>query len=166
MKMRFMKSIKLSFVLFALSALAIFIIPITNGMSEPMKTVTGYVLGGIFWFFLFAGIFSVFYSSKLRKRVEKKLDAEKIEKKRIGLISFSRSISHILVYTLWIIGVALTVTDMIFTYMPAFAATAVVSLSFFLFVFHCIADGKNYCIYKIIKEGIENANSKQEAKDI
>lgn len=68
-----------------------------------------------------------------------------------GIVNFSKK--HIMLYLVFLVGLVLMISDMIFNYISMYIMFPIISIVFFSFAIHCIVDGKVYKNYKIVRDG-------------
>lgn len=147
---------------FAISAVALALIPFLQFLKESGQSVFRIIIAAAFWAGLLVGIFSTFITnagmSGARRRVYK---AGKLEKSKLpGIVSFSIRPLSVITYAVFFCGAALAVSEIITHWLPEFVLFPILGITLFAFAFHCVIDGKNYKVYRIIKEGMHDDNGK------
>ena len=141
----------------ALSSLSLSLIPIISQLDKERQTVVLYVLATVFWGNLLLTIIGTYYTQKSLFGVRRQLIRGYIRKhQRVGIVSFSKDWKMLIVYGVTIIGMLLIISDIIWGYTPETIMLPILSITMFLFIVHCIVDGKYYKAYKLIKESLDN----------
>lgn len=151
------RSILLTLIAALLSSLSLSLIPLSNGFEEGESHVLAYIIGVVFWLgFLIMLLSSHITKKKLARYREKLIANERMQKQRVGIISFSKSWKMWILYGLVLIGIVLLLTDIVIGWLPEWVTLPLLSLTLAAFEIHCILDGKNFKTYQIIKEGAKN----------
>lgn len=146
---------------FACAAIALSLIPILQYLKESDQTAVRIVIATIFWAGLLIGIFSTFitnaHMSRARRRVYKSGALKKA--KLPGIISFSAKPLSVITYAVFLAGLALAISEIVRHWLPEQALFPILGITLFAFVLHCVIDGKNYKVYRKIKEGTHDDNN-------
>lgn len=139
---------------FFVSFFSLDFILLLNSLDEKTQKVVGYIIAAVFWLFLAAGIACVIWTKSSYILIRKKVTDLGLYKmqKYPGIITFSKDIPNIVIYVITGLGIVLSISDMIFNWISQYLMFPIISITLFLFVLHCIIDGENFKIYKIIKE--------------
>lgn len=127
-------------------------------VDEINALAISYSVAIIFWGSLIYGFVFCF---RARLLVKKHLKNEKIKNKlnnskKLGIFSFSKSITHVILYLIFLVGITLILFDLFQSRITSSIMIPVISVTMFSFALHCIVDGANYKIYKQMKEGRNN----------
>lgn len=147
---------------FGLSALSLSAIPIA---SHQQKNALSYVIAGVFWVGMLAGLILAKTAHTGFRRQRHRL--YKLEQSRpqqfSGAFTFRITPVGMALYLITAAGLILMISDMIAPWLPEQVLFPVLSATMFAFVLHCFLDGKNYQAYKRIKEGMKNGQEHETA---
>lgn len=145
---------------FAVSSIAIACIPLMDVIPAGVSKIITYIIGAIFWIGLLAGIGLSAYSKTALYRPRRYFQMHHLIHRRRypGIAYFDLTVPKIALYALCVVGLILIVCDLIFQFIPGMVMFPVIAATIFAFELHCIVDGVNYKIYKLLKEGIEDEN--------
>lgn len=136
---------------FAVSAAAIFLLPFVN------RQIIEYILAAQFWLGLIFGIIFVLMSRGIRRYTRrnpfKTFGITKKTGSYPGIFSFGKDSIRITVYVVFTVGLVLIIANLIFGIISADVMFGVIAVTYYSFAVHCIIDGKNFKIYKKLKEG-------------
>ena len=143
-------SIWLTIVSFAVSFLSLSAIPLSQHLTDKGQRITGYIIAAIFWLFLIVGFLIVFLTKRRQQTVRRKLKSMRLLRahQSPGIISFSLSPLTITIYMIFMIGLIVVISDMIFHWVPGYIMFPIISITLVAFMMHCVIDGENYKIYK------------------
>lgn len=147
----------------AISSISLSLIPLTNGVEKNKDNTLALIIASVFW----GGLVLMTVSEILATGTLRGYRAELIKKgyikkhQQIGLISISKDPKMWVVYALFVIGLILSITDIIFDYVPEVAMFPTVSLTILSFAVHCIVDGKYFKAYRQIKEIMKNGTNRK-----
>ena len=147
----------IGFICFAFSAIALGVIPFLQLLPDNSEKNIKYVIAGLFWLGLIIGITAVISAKRFMQSYEKQLISDGKYKKSDypGIMSFSSDVKHIIIYMLCIVGIIIIISDIIWNYVSEYIMFPILSVVFFTFMMHCIVDGRNYKLFKAIKEGMD-----------
>lgn len=150
---------------FAVSAGVLAFIPLIELMPERLGNVASIIVGTLFWIGLICGVGLTVKLSFMRKSVEEKIPAIKSRMKRIlpGVISFDRRPEHLAVYGIFAVSFILIIVDAIFGGITRYLMFPVVTVAYLSFVAHCVIDGKNFKVYRVLKKGSRKAGGEKAA---
>lgn len=160
--------IVLSLCSFGLSAAVLNIIPYALKTDSNELSIVAIIAAAVFW----AGIVIAFILVKSTNVALKKADG--ISRKNTkagcqqrlpGIVSFSLTIKHIVMYLLILAGLLLIVFDIFFGFISEYIMFPIISITFFLFTVHCIIDGKSFKIYKLLLNEKRNGYERKENTD-
>lgn len=139
---------------FAVSSLALILIPFLLYLPEKAEVVLSYVSAFLFWAGIIVGcVASKYIDTILLRYISREADNIDFDfQKYPGVITFSKKPLSLICYIILGIGICLMISDIIFHYVPQLVMFPVIAIVFFLFVMHCITDGKNYKFYKKIRK--------------
>ena len=136
---------------FAVSAAAIFLLPFVN------RQIIEYILAALFWLGLIFGIVFASMSRGIRRYTRRNpfrtFALAKKTGSHSGIFSFGKDSIHITVYVVFTVGLVLIIANLIFGIISADVMFGVIAVTYYSFAVHCIIDGKNFKIYKKLKEG-------------
>ena len=147
---------------YAVSAVVLAFIPILDLLPKAVGNVASIAIGAIFWIGLIGGIVMTVKLSSMRKSVEEKIPAIKsrMQKKFPGVINFDlNKIEHLVVYGIFAVCITLFIVDMIFSCITKYVMFPVITLMYLSFVAHCVIDGKNFKVYRVLKKGSKKTSS-------
>ena len=147
----------LGFTSFIVSSVSLGVIPFVQFLPDRLEKITNYIVAALFYLGLIIGGFAI-KNAKIRMyRWRRRLIAERQFKKQRfpGIITFSADIKHIALYVICVLGILVMVSDMIFHYISEYIMFPILSVVLFSFIMHCIVDGENYKLFKVIKEGMD-----------
>lgn len=152
------RSIVLTIVFSAISALSVSVIPFIPENESVMGSVMGYVFAAVFWFALLMAFVASGFTRKTLYKYRRYLVSKKYIPKEHpwGIFSFSKKWNMLILYGTCLAGIAVIVTDIVFCYVPERIMFPIISLTMLLFAVHCVVDGKYYKVYKQIKESVNN----------
>ena len=145
----------ITFVAMIIASGSISLIPlISDGENDIFKTT---IIALLFWLGLFFVLLMIgIVASMLRKYRVQYITEQKMKKQILpGCIFFSLNFKSCLIYMVIIIGLALSITDIIWNYIPELIMCLVLSITILSFLVHSVIDGKYYKVYKIMKENIK-----------
>ena len=148
------------FIAIGITAFSLSFLPLTQITVFKERDFVSIIVASFFWLGVILMIANLIIGKKLFKRVEKKIvSLGLMEKQKLpGVISFSKKIGHIVLYVIFLLGLGVAVSDIILNYVPEQVMFPIVSVILFTFFTHCVIDGKNFKIYKIIKDGMDNGS--------
>ena len=151
-------SLLLTVVAMAASSFSLSFIPLTLITDENKRIIMTCVIASVFWMGLATALVASRISEKTLRRYRKRLVNKKCidEQKLPGVLSFSSDWKSIIIYLIMAIGLILIVTDIAFDYVPEVIMFPVISATVFSFSLHCVADGKNYKVYRFIKGSVND----------
>ena len=128
--------------------------------NESKKTInwTAYLIAICFWLGIISAVVCVISTKVyLSKERQKLLNSGIISKQVLpGAVCFGKGKNNIIIYSIFVIGLALIVSDIFTSYVPEKLMYPIISITIISFSIHCVIDGKYYKVYKIIKESVEN----------
>lgn len=129
---------------------------ISNDKSDIFKTK---IIALLFWMGLFLVLLMTGIISVLLRRYRVQYIANQQMKKQIlpGCIFFSINFTNAVIYAVIIMGLVLSITDIVWIYIPESVMFSVLSITMMFFLVHSVIDGKYYKVYKIMKEDIKYA---------
>ena len=138
-----------------MSALSILVLPLADIFDDGKIGVSSIVVAVLFWLGLVVGTACLIILTKLRHTVRARIPGlnVRISKKFPGIMNFSLNVRHLVVYSVFVIGFATIIFDLIFAFVNRYLMFPVISVTYSAFIMHCMIDGKNYQIYKILKKG-------------
>ena len=147
------KSIFMSeFISFAASAVAILLIPFVGMMPDGIGGVLSNIVAVIFWLGILAGILFSVLAGRIKAAAAKITRGKlRIKQKLPGIINFNLRRDSIIVYLIFIVGLILIICDTALSCINQYVMFPVIALTMLAFFTHCIIDGKNYKIYKLLK---------------
>lgn len=142
---------------FAVSFFSLSAIPFSQHLTDTGQRISGYIIAIIFWLFLIAGFLLAFFTKRRQQAVGRKLKSMSLlrDSQLPGVISFSLSPFTVSIYAVFLIGLIVSISDMIFHWVPGYIMFPVISITLFAFMMHCVVDGENYKIYQVIKKGMD-----------
>lgn len=147
----------------AISSISLSLIPLTNGVEKEKDNTLAFIIASVFW----GGLILMAISEILAAGTLRGYRAELIKKgyikkhQQTGLISISKDPKMWVVYALFIVGLAVSITDIIIDYVPEVVMFPIVSLTVLSFAVHCIVDGKYFKAYRQIKEIMKNGKNRK-----
>ncbi len=150
---------------FATSAGVLAFIPLIDLLPDKLGKILSIVIGALFWIGLICAIVMNVRLSSMRRNVEEKIPAIKSRMKRRlpGVIAFEKSLDHLAIYGIFAISFILIIVDTIFGCMTRYLMFPVVTLAYLSFVAHCVIDGKNFKVYRVLKKGSKKASAENGA---
>lgn len=147
---------------FGAASLSILMMTFLFCTTGTLNRAVGIVTGISFWLFGIIGLVFVFLMrNNLAPERMAVYEAGLIERQRFpGIFTFSRKPVHIALYAVVIVGAVFAVSDMRFHWVSPVIMLPIVGVTLFAFSLHCIIDGKNYKIYKILKAGLKNGENR------
>lgn len=141
-----------------LSSFSLSVIPFIPKMENEKTSVISYVIAAIFWVGLILTLITSYLTKRMLSRVREKMIAKgHLNGNSLpGVISFSLQGKNIFLYALTVLGGILVITDIIYNYVPEMMMFPILSLTVLSFELHCILDGRNYKVYKLIKESVND----------
>lgn len=141
-----------------LSSVALSVIPYAPVTAQGKPSVIAYIAAAIFWLGLILTLVTSWLTARMLARVRERLiNKGSLKKKTLpGIISFSPEPMNMILYTLALIGTAVSITDIIYDYIPEKLMFPILSVTVFCFELHCILDGRNVKVYKLIKESVND----------
>lgn len=148
------------FIAIGITSFSLSFLPFTEITAIVRRDFVSVTVGALFWLGVILMIANLIIGKRLFEKVGVKLiSLGLMEEQRLpGAISFSKKIGHIILYAIFLLCLGVAVSDIIFKYVPEQVMFPVVSIILFTFFTHCVIDGKNFKIYKIIKDGMDNGN--------
>lgn len=152
---RFCFLYNITFAGYILSAVSILGLPFADIIDGGKVGVSSVVIAVLFWLGLIVGTTCLIILTKFRHTVRARIPGlnVRISKKFPGIMNFSLSVRHLVVYSVFIIGLSVIIFDLIFAFANRYLMFPVISVTYSAFIMHCMIDGKNYQIYKILKKG-------------
>lgn len=138
--------------------LALASVPVIGFAPDKARAVMETIVGALLWIGIVVSVTMSLmirmYLLKLKRRtsIERQFKRQKLP----GILTFIPRPNHLILYGIFVIGVVLIVTDIIFEYISQFVMFPILAVTIFAFAMHCIVDGKLYRLYKSIKEGKKN----------
>lgn len=154
----------LTIISIAVSSISLSFIPLASKNGGDGLSFSGYVIAVMFWLGLITALIAAFLTKNALKVCRDKLIREKLlkEQRLPGIINFSLKKENIVIYVIFTLGFVLIITDIIFSYIPEMIMFPIISLTILLFSVHSVMDGKNFKVYKLIKESAKREkNHKQ-----
>lgn len=148
------------FISIGITAFSLSFLPFTKITAIVERDFVSVTVGVLFWLGVILMITNLIIGKRLFTKAGNKLVSLGLmeKQKSPGVISFSKKIGHVILYVICLLGLGIAVSDIIFNYVPEQVMFPIVSIVLFTFFTHCIIDGKNFKIYKIIKDGMDNGN--------
>ena len=145
---------------FAVSALVLAFIPVIDVLPTQVGKIASLAIGALFWLGLICGAVLTVKISFMRKSVEEKIPAIKsrMKHKLPGVISFEKTLEHLIVYGIFAVSFILIIIDAIFSCITVYVMYPVITLAYLSFVAHCVIDGKNFKVYRVLKKGSKKAS--------
>lgn len=145
---------------FAVSSAAIALIPLTDVIPPGISKIVTCILGALFWLgFITAIVLSAYSKSALYRSRRYFQMHHLIHRRRYpGIAYFDLTAPKIVLYALCSAGLILIICDLIFQFVPGAIMFPVIAATIFAFELHCIVDGVNFKVYKLLKEGMEDEN--------
>ena len=142
---------------FAVSFFSLSAIPFTQHLTDTGQKISGYIIAGAFWLFLLIGLLLAFFTKGRQQTVRRKLKTMGLLRAHQppGIISFSISPLTVTIYLIILVGLIVTISDIIWHWVPGTIMFPILSITLFAFVLHCVVDGENYKVYKVIKKGLD-----------
>ena len=140
---------------FCLAAVWFIFLPLANFYSSDSSKTLAYVIAAAFWLCIVFGTVFLFKTGSVRKRLEKRLKAQKIVKYsegKIGLVSFFRNREAKICDAVAAVFLVLVV---VFTFVKAqneWISTVLISGLFASLVLRAFLNGKNYNCIKVYKQ--------------
>lgn len=137
------------------SAFSISFIPLVELIDGQTSQIFSYAIGTLFWLGLISGLIltkwirSVHARPRNYFRMHEMLDRHR----RPGIISFGFTPMKLAIYAVFIVCLTLTVVDFTTHFMSEYIAFPIISVMIFSFEIHCIVDGENFEIYKMLVKG-------------
>ncbi len=140
---------------FAVSAGVLAFIPLIQLLPQKLGDAASIAIGALFWIGLAVGIAMTVRISGLRRSVEEKIPAIKSRMKRKlpGAVSFEKRLEHLIVYGIFAVSFILIILDIVFGFITEYVMFPVIALAYLSFVAHCIIDGKNFKVYRVLRKG-------------
>jgi len=140
---------------YILSAIAILFVPISDITDNGKIGAFSIIVAIVFWLGLVWGTLSLIILTKLRHKLRARMPSliVKIPKKFPGIMNFSMNIRHLILYAVILIGIVIIILDLILGFANQYLMFPVIAGTYSAFIMHCMIDGKNYQIYKILKKG-------------
>lgn len=140
---------------FFISSMVLFLIPVIALFNNKILEV---FTGIIFWFGLIFGIIrSHTMGVRTRLPYRKIFQTGTIKRqKHCGAFTIVANKHNIAIYSIFLLGLIVTIMDAIFNFVPEVVFFPVISITLFMFVLHSVFDGIHYKIYKFMKEGNYN----------
>ena len=136
---------------YAVSAAAIALLPFVKHRAAE------YILAALFWLGLISGIIFALLSRGIRRFTRRNPFNTFGLTKRIGsypgIFSFGKDRICLTVYAVFTVGLVLIISNLIFGLISADVMFTVIAATNYSFAVHCIIDGRNFKIYKKLKEG-------------
>lgn len=145
---------------FFCSSFSIALIPWIDQLPETTGRIISYIVAAIFWLGLILGIvFTVIMNKNMRMVRGKMYERGSLKRPKYpGIILFSTDPVHIVIYAVMGCGIFISILDLIKGFMPIKLMFFIIFLTYDAIVLHSIVDGKNYKVYRIMKEGTSNEN--------
>ena len=142
---------------FAVSFFSLSAIPFTQHLTDTGQRISGYIIAGTFWLFFIIGLLIVFFTKRRQQTARRKLKSLGLLKAHQppGIISFSISPLTVTIYLIFLLGLIVTISDIILRWVPGYIVFPVLSITLFAFMLHCVVDGESYKVYKVIKKGLD-----------
>lgn len=139
---------------FAVSAGVLMLIPLGEALPDTVGDRITLVIGALFWAGLIVSVVMTVQLSAMRRKLEERIPALKAKTKQSfpGVITFSKKPEHLCVYALFVVCLLVTISEVVFTYLPSFVGFPMVGLAYFTFALHCIIDGKCFKAFIILKK--------------
>lgn len=140
---------------FCFSAVWLIFLPLASFYSGGSQKVLAYVIAAAFWLGVVLGTILLFKTNSVRKRLEKKLKAQKSVKYsegRPGFISFFRNREAKICDVVTVIFLVLVV---VFTFLKTqneWISTILIAALFASLVLRAFLNGKNYNCIKVYKQ--------------
>ena len=159
---KFMTWFKASFIGYGVSALAIVMIAMTQHLVEAARQPFQIVVALMFYVGLLVGIVATVKVSRMRQVMQKRSAKVNslLTQRAPGVISFKVGVINIVLYSVFAAGLIICVVDILTHSVNSTAMFGVIAVTYLAFVMHCIVDGKNYKIYKLLMKGEKNGDSK------
>lgn len=150
-------SLTITVIAAALSSFSLCLIPFTSGFEEGKSNIFAYCIAAAFWLGWIVMLVAAHITKRKLSLQCKKLIANKsIKIQRLpGIISFSFDWRNIILYAITVIGFVVSVTDILFSYVPEMIMFPIISVTILSFEIHCVVDGKYYKVYQRIKESVK-----------
>ena len=145
---------------FFCSAFSIALIPWIDQLPETAGRIISYIVAAIFWLGLILGIvFTVIMNMNMKMVRGKMYEKGSLKRPKYpGILQFSADPVHIAIYAVMAVGILISILDLIKGFMPSKLMFFILFLTYDAIVLHGIVDGKNYKVYRIMKEGTRNEN--------
>lgn len=149
---------------FAVSFFSLSIIPLSQHLNDTGQTISGYLIAAVFWLFLILGFLTVFFTKKRQQPVRRKLKTTGLLKAHQppGIISFSRSPLTVTLYAVFLIGLIVMISDIVFHWASEYIMFPILSITLFAFMLHCVVDGENYKVYQVVKKGMDQGHAQED----
>ena len=148
----------ITLICFMLSALSLVMIPFIARFDEALQPLVGYIVAGVFWGGIVAGVvLTIIICCKIRP-IRKYIlyNKGKISQIKLpGIIRFRKAPMSIVTYALFAVCVGLIISDLCLKWLPPIAVYSALGAALLAFAAHCIFDGKNFYTYQYMKEGNE-----------
>lgn len=136
---------------YGMASLSLFFLSLMPVLNEKTQTVLGYTVAIVFWSGMLLGSAILVILSCLRRKLKKRVKG--YQQRLPGIVSYTKERFHIVLYITILIGMTLMVSDIVHHWISSYVMFPIISITLFLFIIHCIIDGRNYKIYKLLKEG-------------
>lgn len=138
-------------IFFGVACVSICVLSLFPLLSMRAQNIISYGVAIIFWIGMIAGCICLIRLELLRK--ELKGNKKKRRWRPPGIVAFSVDKPHMALYGGIFLGLTLIVSDLVEHWISSYIMYPIIAATLFLFIIHCIIDGKNYRTYKFLKEG-------------
>ena len=144
-------------VFFGVSCFSILLIPLAARASGTASAVLGMILSGVFWGFMILGFTAVARTERELYPLRKKLRAKglRVKQKMPGLFTLNFDRPRSLLYLGILIGLVLSISDILLDYIPETMMLLILSLTMFALAVHGVIDGRNYKTVLLFASSLE-----------
>lgn len=144
-----------TFIAFAFSSLGVLAIAFLSLIPKNFENIATYILGAMIWIGFIVGICLIKSTDSIKYKSAKHVFGVSVyrNQKFPGVINITLKPLNIILYSIFVIGLALIIGDVIFHYLNNYLFFITMAIIYYLFMLHCIIDGRNYKIYKLLKGG-------------
>ena len=140
------------FLAVVLLSFSVSLIPLVYRDGDDINEVALYPIAALFWLSLIAMVvLTIFIRIRLKHHGDE-LGLNSRINGALGAFSFAFDPKRCVIYSITLSGMIVIVFDVIFGYIPEQIMFPIISITLLSFATHCIVDGNNIKVFKLIKE--------------